>query len=138
MPLSDIEILVVATKVMRFSEKEALEYLRAHNHETTRATYYRILGHVESETRTRLFEICRTMKEQHLERIDEIDKIKKEMWTQYHREKEPLPKVRILKEIKELQPYVSAYNEATQSILEDSVKQFGDEENIDMSSLLKN
>jgi len=136
--LNDIELLVVATKVMRFSEKEALEYLKTHHHEITRATYYRILGHVESETRTRLFEICKTMKEQHLERIDEIDKIKKEMWVQYYREKEPLPKVRILKEIKELQPYVSAYCEATQAILEDSVKQFGDEENIDMSSLFEN
>jgi len=135
MPLNDREVLVVATKVMHFSEKEAMAYLAAHNINISVPTYYRTLGRISAETQKRLFDICKNMKELHLERIDELRTIKKEMWLNYHKEKNPSKKVVILREIKEMQPYLSAYDEATQSILEESVKQFGNQENINLSAL---
>ena len=135
MALNDRELLVVGTKVMRFSEKEALAYMKEHNHEMSGRSYYRILAHVEGETRKRLYEIARTMKERHMERIDELNKIKKELWIQYNEEDVPRFKARILKELKELQPYISAYDEATKSILEESVKQFANEKNINLPEL---
>ena len=48
---------------------------------------------------------------------------------------EPMEKQRILKDIVELQPYISTYEEATARIMEDSIKQFATEENIDISNL---
>lgn len=135
MPLNERELLVVATKVMRFSEKESLAYMKLKNHEMVASSYYRILGRVEAETRKRLYEICKTMKERHLERIEELDLIKKEMWIQYHKENVPRFKVRTLKELRELQPYISAYDESTQGILEDAIKQFAHEKNLNLPTL---
>lgn len=122
---------------MRFSETEALNYLKVHNHQMSAPSYYRILAHVKGETMKRLYEIAKTLKERHLERIDELDKIKKEMWKNYHQTKDPFDKVKILKEIRDTQPYISAYDESTQKIIQKTVKQFGKEEDIDLSNLGK-
>ena len=69
-----------------------------------------------------------------MEWIDDLEKIKKEMWRNYHTESKPYIRVKILKEIKELQPYISAYRESTQSILEGTVKQFGTKEDRALST----
>ena len=139
MTLNEREILVVTTKIVCKTEKESLKFMKDHEHEMSASTYYRILGHVEGQTRQRLYEIAKSMKELHMQRIDELEKVRTEMWSQYHKEcnrdeGKPILAVRILKEIKEVQPYISAYHEATQKILEDTVKKFAYEENIDLSS----
>lgn len=133
MTLNDRELLVVATKIMRFSEEDALKYMKANKHEISAPTYYRILGRVESQTRQRLYEIAKNLRAFHMERIDELEKIRKEMWKNYHKEEKPYWRTKILVEIKEIQPYISAYHEATQSILEETVKQFAKEENHPLS-----
>ena len=134
--LNETELLVTSTKIMRFSEKEALAYLKSKNQDISKATYYRILGNVSSQTRQRLYNIAKNLRDLHMERIDELEKIKKEMWRNYHTESKPYLRVKILKEIKELQPYISAYHESTQSILEETVKQFGTEEDRALSTAI--
>ena len=57
--------------------------------------------------------------EQHLERLDRMELIENQMWTNYWHEKEPYKKVKILSEIANIQPIVSAYYEATKGLLED-------------------
>jgi len=138
MALNERELLVIATKIVGYNEKEALEYMEKHEHEMSAATYYRTLGKIEGQTRKRLYEIAKNMRELHMQRIDELEKVRKEMWKQYKLENEredgkPILAVRILKEIKEVQPYISAYHEATKEILEGTVKQFANEEGINLS-----
>ncbi len=165
MTLNETELLIVATKTMRFSDEEALAYLKGKNKEISRSTYHRILGRVDVETKKRLFDICKNFTAHHLERIDALREVEKELWRNYHMKKSiiiqtredgydennekyskstaeimevpqtPIEKVKILKDITELQPYISAYEEATQSIMEKSVQQFGKEENVDLSFL---
>jgi hypothetical protein len=53
----------------------------------------------------------------HLERLEEVELVRKEMWRQYHLEQDPFKKARILKLIIELQPYASAFAEATAAVL---------------------
>jgi len=137
MGLNETEILVLATKIYRYQEDAALEYLKKKGCEMSRATYYRTLGHIEGETRKRLHEIARGMNELHMERIDELEKVRTAMWEQYKMEEIPILKVRILKEIKELQPYISAYHESTKDILEDTIRRFANEESIAISNLSK-
>ena len=135
MGLNDREKLVLNTKIMRLSEKESLQYLEAHKESMSVPTYYRILAHIEGETRKRLYEIAKEMTALHMERIDELERIKKEMWINYHKESEPRFKVKILREIKEMQPYISAYHEATKDILEDAVRRFANEEYRSISTI---
>lgn len=136
MVLNERELLVVATKIVGFNEHDALEYMDEHHHKMGNSTYYRILGHVEGQTRNRLYAIAKGMRELHMQRIDELEKCRKEMWKQYRKEckdeenYKPVNAVRILKEIKELQPYISTYHEATRDILESTVKQYASEEHI--------
>ena len=48
-----------------------------------------------------------------------MELIENQMWTNYWHEKEPYKKVKILSEIANIQPIVSAYYEATKGLLED-------------------
>ncbi len=48
---------------------------------------------------------------------DNCELIAKLMWENYLRERSPYRRVLILKEIKELQPYLSSYYEATKMVL---------------------
>lgn len=137
MSLNERELLVVATKIFGLKEDAALDYMKEHEHEMSTATYYRILGHIEGQTRQRLFQIAKGMRELHMQRIDELEKVRTEMWDRYEvakkDKKKPLEAVKILKEIKEVQPYISTYHEATRDILEDTVKKFAHEEGLVLS-----
>ncbi len=138
MPLTEKEKDVIATKVMRFSEKKALEYLKEKGHLMSKSTYYRILGRVSSETSKRLFEICKNMKERHILQIDELETIRTEMWKNYNKCDDPLDKVKILKEIRELIVYISAFDDSTALVIQEVIRNFGKDHenpNLDLSSL---
>ena len=120
MVLNDLEIAVVATKSMRFTEKESIAYLRSIGHDISASTYYRTLGHVSSETRTRAYEIAKSFLEDHIQTCDELMYIKKMMYENYELETDALKKTMILAKITETMiPYISAYREATKQIIEE-------------------
>ncbi len=56
--------------------------------------------------------------DQHLERIDGLELIEKKMWEEYNKEKEPFKRVQILKDIAQVQPYLSSYYEATKYVID--------------------
>lgn len=129
MTLNDREIIVLSTKIMRLQEKDALQYCKVMGHEMSVPTYYRTLGTISANTMLNLQTIARNFQDLHLERIQELELVRRELWKCYHAEEKPMLKARILREIKELQPYYSAYLESTQYILEEKVRQFTDEKN---------
>jgi len=137
MALNEIELLIVSTKAMRFTEQETLAYLKSKGHDTPRTTYYRILGHISSETRKRAFEIAKSFLEDHIQTVDELENIKKMMYQQALLEGDHLKKTMILAKITETMiPYISAYREATKQIIQEVKKKIGNqEENINLSSL---
>lgn len=133
-----MELSVISTKVMRYSEKEALDYLKNKGYTMSRDKYYRTLGHISAETKKRLYEVAKNSTERHMQRIDELATIKEELWNNYRKISNLVEKVKVLKEIKDLQPWVSAYDEATQGIVEDAIKNFGKGEPVvDISSLFQ-
>ena len=56
--------------------------------------------------------------DQHLDRIDNCEMIERLMWQDYHLEPSPYKRVMILKEIKDLQPYISSYYDATRGVMQ--------------------
>lgn len=136
MVLNDKELAIISAKTMRFSEKAALAYLKKNGFEMSRGTYYRILGHISSETRKRAFDIAKSFLEDHIHICDELDNIKKMMYQQYVIESDSFKKTMILAKITETMiPYISAYREATKHIIEETKNKLGsnEEENIDLS-----
>ena len=119
--LSDTEKLIVNRTVMRLRENEALDYLRINGHAMSRMTYYRIKRRVEEKKMKRLYEIAKIgFINQHIERIDQLELIQREMWKLYDMEKDPRHKAAILEKIANVQPYLSAYYEATKMVINSS------------------
>ena len=133
--LNDLEIAIVSTKAMRFTEHEAMAYLKTQGHEISVPTYYRHLGHISSETKQRAFEIASSFLEDHIQTCDELYNIKKMMYQECIKEEDHLKKTMILAKITETMiPYISAYREATKQIIEEVKKKIGSkEENINLS-----
>ncbi len=103
---------------MRLTRKEAVAYLNAEGYPISDATLGRIKSELKRNALGRMHKIAAyEFHEQHLNRIDNCELICKLMWENYLRERSPYRRVLILKEIKELQPYLSSYYEATKMVL---------------------
>lgn len=132
--LNETETLVLQTMRMRLKGRDAINYLSMHGKDITLEHYYRVKGKLDGEKLKRLHEIGQFgFEDQHLERIDNLEIIQELLWKNYwkvhiHR---PEIAVKILREIREIQPYLSAYYEATKHVIE---KKYG-EESINISSL---
>ena len=117
--LNDTERLVLDCVRMRLTEKESLSYLMASGYELHRTQFYKIKGKLEGEKLKRLYKIGQYgFVDQHLERIDNLELIVKEMWKNYWKEKNPYRATQILKEIRDTQPYLSSYYEATKYVID--------------------
>ncbi len=137
MGLNDLEIAVISTKAMRFSERESIAYLKTQKHEISVRHYYRILAHTSAETKKQAFEIAKSFLDDHIDTINELLHIKKIMYQEAIKEDDHFKKVMILAKITETMiPYISAYKEATKAIIEKVSKEIGKKEsNINISSL---
>jgi hypothetical protein len=121
---------VIETMRMRLNERESLNYLQTYGIQMSRASLYRHKNNLKKRTRERLSIIAaKTFEEQHLERIDELELIKKLMWENYHKEATPYKRVMILREIKDVQRFISAYYEATEDFVGNKVEKLRDRVN---------
>ena len=104
---------------MRLTRKEAVAYLNAEGYPISNTTLGRIKSELKRNSLSRMHKVAAyEFHEQHLNRIDTCELICKLMWQEYGKETSPYRRVLILKEIKELQPYLSSYYEATKMVLE--------------------
>jgi len=127
--LNDIEIAIVSTRAMRFSQKEVITYLKSIGFDISLSVYYRHLALISSQTRQRAFEIAKSFLEDHINTIDELYNIKKMMYVEFVKEDDPLKKTMILAKITETMiPYISAYREATKQIIEEVKKKVDSKE----------
>ncbi|MBL4817950.1 MAG: hypothetical protein JKY15_01785 [Deltaproteobacteria bacterium] len=127
MTLNDSEYAVIWTKIRKFGITKSLEFVKEQTGETiSESTYWRVRGKLSAEVTSRLYEIAKTLTERHLDRLHELEHIKDELWKQYDKIKDDdtksIASARILKEIKEIIPYLSAFDEAAQYVYRDAVK----------------
>lgn len=118
-----IEPYIIECMCLNISEKESLSYLKDRGYSISSAEFYRIKNEVKENTPQRLNLIASSeFLEQHLERIDMLKTIQKEMWANYHLEKNPSKKANILMQIAELQQYLSSYYDSTRYVLQQAVQ----------------
>ena len=119
--LNDTEHLVLQTVRMRLRGKEAIAYLSAHGTNISVKHYYKVKAKLDSEKLSRLYEIGNYgFVDQHIERIENLELVQELLWKNYWTVhiKKPDTALRILREIREIQPYLSAYYEATKHIIQ--------------------
>ena len=119
--LSETQRAIVEVMTMRLHVPQALEYLKDAGHEMSRAKYFRQRKKIENMKLERMHYIAKYFPDQHLERIDKCELVEKLCWENYHTEKDPMKKVKILDSIIAIQPYLSGYYETTKYILESRV-----------------
>jgi hypothetical protein len=107
---------------LNISEKEALSYLEDRGYSISSRELYRIKNQIKESTQERLNLIgSEEYLSQHIERIDMLKTIQKEMWANYHLEKNPSKKASILMQIAELQTYLSSYFDSTRYVLQQAI-----------------
>ena len=110
---------VIECMCLHISEKESLSYLMDRGFTISRAEFYRLKKEVQESTQERLNLIAsKEFLTQHMERIDTLRVILKEMWINYHIENNPSKKVQILEEIEENQIYLSSYYDSMRFVLQ--------------------
>lgn len=103
---------------MRLTPNQSLQYLSGVGFPMAYATYYRIKAWLKKTQLERLHFIAAIgFEAQHLERIDTCELMAQLHWQNFHLEKSPYRKSMILREIRELQPYISTYYEATKGVI---------------------
>jgi hypothetical protein len=118
-----IDPYIIDCMCLHISEKEALSYLSDKGYKIGRAEYYTLRKEVQDSTHERLNLIAsKEFLTQHIERIDMLRTILKEMWANYHKETQPLKRVQILEKIEENQLYLSSYYDSTRYVMEQAAK----------------
>ena len=118
--LSDSQKAVVDTITMKLKLPHALEYMQHVGHKMSERTYYRQKKQIEELKHDRMHFIAKVAyEEQHLERLDRMELVESLMWLDYHKEKDPLKRVKILTHIVNIQPFISSYYEATKTLVEE-------------------
>ena len=85
----------------------------------SRDTYFRHKKKLEEKKLQRLYHIANIgFEDQHLQRINDLELIEKKVWEEYNKEKELFKRVQILKDIAQVQPYLSSYYEATKYVID--------------------
>jgi hypothetical protein len=107
---------------LNLHDKEALAYLGDRGYSISRMELYRLKNEIKENTTERLNLIAsEEFMAQHLERIDMLKTIQKELWNNYHLEKNPTKRADILMEIAELQTYLSSYYDSTRYVLQQAI-----------------
>ena len=110
----------------QWSIRESLRYVNRYlkkdgKKEIKERQFFRIKQYMKEHQLDRLFEIAKDgFVSQHLDRIDDLISIKKEMWECYYTQKkvDPYKAAQILALLMQVQPYISQYYEASKFIME--------------------
>ena len=105
--------------LMRFNERESLDYVKEQGCQLSRAQYYRIKKRIQDSKFDRLNQITKGFIDHHLERLDTLELINHEMWTSYR--KGDYKAMDALSKIAQIQPIVSSYFEASKMVMEDEI-----------------
>lgn len=117
-----IEPYIIECMCLNISEKQSLEYLKDKGYSISSREFYRLKNEIKSNTQERLNLIASSeYLEQHIERIDMLKTIEKELWKNYHQQKDPTKRANILMQIAELQTYLSSYYDSTRYVLQQAI-----------------
>jgi len=104
--------------VMRLGETMAIKQLSAQGFEISKGTYWRDRAKIVASTETRKFELAKEgLFTQHLARIDNLETVLSELWIRYGAEHDNYKAAKILEIIANLQPWLSAYYDASQKVI---------------------
>jgi len=126
MTLNDKEYHIIVSRIMfKTDYKLALRWLESQGFEVSQADYYRTLAVLDADARKRLYELAKNFEVIAADEVVKFQKIEAGLWEEYHKEKIPLNRARILRMITELQPYITSLYDQTKQVMQGkAVEQF--------------
>lgn len=122
MTLNGLEFDVVVSRIMFKTDVTlALKWLKTQNHKMSKQTYYNHLNRLDADAQSRLYELAQKFSIIAADEIVKFQGIEKQMYEEYHKEKLPINRARILKMIAELQPYITSLYDQTRTIMEGKI-----------------
>ena len=116
-----VKPFIIQAMAMNLSEEESLAYLKDRGFKISWQYFYRLKKRIKESRFDRLALIAKSQfVDQHLERIDQLELVNQEMWKCY-RNKDYKAMDALIK-IAELQTYISPFYEASNWVMEESIK----------------
>jgi hypothetical protein len=109
---------VLATVIFRMTIEEALQYLAQKQIPMSRSNYCRIKGIIKRNRLKELYNHARNFEDFHISRVNTLTEIERLLWENYHKCTNPLQKSQILRELRDLQPYLTAVMEISKDLIE--------------------
>jgi len=120
-PLHERQILVIEAMNKRLSNQKTLEYLKQFGYDISNNTLKRDRKKIRDNALPRLYAMAKIgYVDQHINRIDKMEMIEKEMWANYENITDPYKAILALEKIANLQPILSAYYDSSRYVLEKS------------------
>ena len=87
MTLSPKEQMILTSKGMFITEKQALKWLADNGYKTSHGDYVRTMKRINENTRERMFELAKNFKARHLDSIEKLNHIERELWKMHYSKK---------------------------------------------------
>ena len=119
----ELRTFIIYAQLQHMPISDTLDYLHDHGHDISIATLDRIKKKIKNDRFSAMTQLALNgFMVQHLERIDQLELITKELWVQYNAESQPHKKAEILQMIAQIQPLISQYHEASREVMENQVR----------------
>ncbi len=116
----ELRQLIINCIAMGLTESESLEYLTQKGFPCSIRTYRTQKANIRGKRQERLNQIATfEFIDSHLDSIDNLLNIKREMWLNYQAEQHPYKRTEILTQLANLEPYISEYYALTKKIIEE-------------------
>lgn len=124
-PLSDTQLLVIQAGIMNDTDKGALKYLETSGHKMSRMTYWRHQTKLQETATIRLYNEAKGAVQSQMKIIDELETVKKQLWKLFSKNGvETIEQIRILREIRELIPHITAAKAAIPHVIKEVIQNF--------------
>mgnify|MGYP006955651250 CR=1 FL=1 len=119
--LNDRQKVVLETIYKQMDTFQALDFLKEQGYNISARTFRNDKRYIKKNSLVRLYQIAKIgFEDQHISRIEKLEMIEREMWTNYNNVTDPYKRILSLERIANLQPIISAYYDSTRYVLEKS------------------
>ena len=124
-PLTSNELLILEAEIVTDTIGEAVEYINKYGYKIKKRAYSTQKKKIHENDTQRLYDLAKAGKESQMQRIDEFKIIKKKQWEIFRNSPDDNIKLRALKQIKEIEPFISAAEAAVPHIIKEVIQNFG-------------
>lgn len=114
-------------EIMTSTDQEATDYLKDSNIKMALRTYREHKKKIHADDTLRLYELAKAGKENQMGIIREYKTIKAQFWKMYRKETDPNVRLRALRQVREVIPFITAAEAAIPFIIKEVIQNFGKE-----------